>query len=195
MRSRRTLRSPHEKHESVLSRAPQRGAAIDARPQRRRARARSDGARSRAQSRFDVSLSAGQLFLLSVRIPGARGGGRAGGRSRRRQARAVLPRKERGTRNLGRLSLRARRRARDFRLRRGVSDRGAAVPAPRSRIRPAGALHAARLVRAVGPAGHAAAERRAQPRAHRRFRAGRSRRRARHHRRDAARRRMRTSRI
>ena len=100
--------------------------------------------------------------------------------------RAVLPRKERGARDLGRLPLRSRRRARDLRLRRGASDRVAARDAARARVRPSGAVHAARPVRPMGPAGHATAERRAQPRAHRRVRARRSRRRARHARRDAA---------
>ena len=45
---------------------------------------------------------------------------RAGRRRRRRRADPVLPREERGARDLGRLSLRPRRRARDVRLRRGA---------------------------------------------------------------------------
>ena len=67
------------------------------------------------------------------------------------------------------------------------SDRGARREDARPRVRPAGALHAARIVRGVGPARHRRAERGARTRAHRRVRARRGRRRARHARCDAPR--------
>ena len=56
------------------------------------------------------------------------------------QPRAVLPREERGARDLGRLSLRSRRRARDLRLRRGVSDSASSTRAARRWRRPSRAV-------------------------------------------------------
>ena len=79
----------------------------------------------RAQPRFAFPVPARQLFLLPDRVSRAGSGRCAGRRRRRRPADAVLPREERGARDLGRLSLRPRRRARDLRLRRGAPDRRA----------------------------------------------------------------------
>ena len=99
-----------------------------------------DRARSRAQSRLALSVPARQLFLLPVRISGARGG-----RSRSSPVRTATgtccsaASKQRGARDLGRLSLRPRRRARNLRLRRGAPDRRAATRSCRTwpRDRPA----------------------------------------------------------
>ena len=107
-------------------------------------------------------VPARQLFLLPVGLSGAGGGRRAGRWRRRRPPCAVLPRQERGARDLGRLPLRPRRGAGDLRLRRGAPDRGARREAARPRRRPARAVHAARLVRRLGPAGHRPPERGAQ---------------------------------
>ena len=169
----------HEKYPPVLSGAARRGPQIDARAFRRRSGARAHGAGGSAQPRFELSVPLRQLFPLPVRLSRARGRRRAGRRPGRRPARAVLPREERRAGNLGRLSLRPRRREGDLRVRRGASDHRARGKAAGAGIRPPRAVHAARPVRHVGQAGHAIAERGAQPRPGRRFRAGRHRRRAR----------------
>ena len=161
-------------------------AGVDARSQRRRPRARADGARSAAQPRFAVSVPAGQLFLLPDRISRAGSGDRAGRRSRRRPADPVLPRKERGARDLGRLPLRPRCRARDLRLRRGLSDRASSTRScPTSRRDRPALFTPLGLFEPWDRRVTQRAERRARSRAHRRVGARRSRRRARRARCDA----------
>ena len=171
-------RRRNEPQPPALSGSPHCRGAEDARAYRGRRCPRAHGRRNGAQPRLDVPVSARQLFLLHLGLSRARGGHRARRRRRGRPAPPVLPREGPGTGDLGWLSLRARRGARDLRLRRGAPDRGARPVAAGARGRPAGALHAARLVRGVGPEDLRRAERSAQARAHRRRRAGRDRRRA-----------------
>ena len=95
--------------------------------------------------------------------------------------------KNAGTRDLGWLSLRSGRGARDLRLRRGPSDRGARPLAAGPGLGPARAVHAARTVRNMGPQGHRRPERGSRAGAHGRRRAGGDRRRARRARCAAAR--------
>ncbi len=163
----------HQLYRDRRDRAP----AADALADRRWSRARADRGRSGAQPRFALSVSARQLFLLPVRISRTRRGRGAGRRTRRRPAPPVLPREERRARDLGRLSLRTRRRARDLRLRRGASDRRAGRDAAGPRGGPARAVHAAGALRGVGSQGHRHPQRSARPCAHRRERAGGDRRR------------------
>ena len=153
----------HEPQSPDLPRSPRGGRAEDARSKRGGGLApRAYRRRGGAQSRFDVPVSARQLFLLHVGLSRARGGHRARRRRGWRPARAVLPREGSGTGDLGRLPLRPRRGARDLRLRRGPPDRRARPAPAGARGRPARAVHAARLVRRLGPEDHRLAERSAQ---------------------------------
>ena len=114
-RLRRTRRAAARKDEDwsmnandlTRARSGARGARqrlAQAMPARRRDHAHRAGAR--AQPRHAVPVPLRQLFLLPDRLPGA-GGGAGAGRRRGAAADAVLPREERGARDLGRLSLRA----------------------------------------------------------------------------------------
>src|ERR1700681_1967165 len=90
----------------------------DAKAERRRYRLHSDRTGGDTQRRYPLSVPAGQSFLLAVRFSGARSGCcsycRCGGK--RLEADPFLPGQEPGARNLGRLSLRSRRRARNLRV-------------------------------------------------------------------------------
>ena len=150
----------------------------DARPDRRRARPRADRGRMAAQPRFPATRSG--TTATSITYPGFRNR-RPSWRSSpapTATGTSVLQGKERGARDLGRLSLRARRRARNLRLRRGASDLGARPDAAGSRGRPARAVHAAGTVPGMGPEDHRPAQRSPRPRAHGRQRARGDRRRA-----------------
>ncbi len=169
----------------ALQAAPRRVAEAHARQHPGRDRARAHRGGSRSQPRLALPVPARQLFLLPLRLPRAGRGAGPRRRGRRRPAHPVLSREEPGARDLGRLSLRSRRRARGVRLRRCVSAGRDGRGARRPRCRPAGAVHAAGAGRRLGPQGRGPAERGQEPGAHRRRGARAHRRRAPGARRDA----------
>jgi hypothetical protein len=156
-----------------------RAASLDARAQRRRPRAGADGARGPRNRDSLFPYRPDSYSITSPGFPEPEAVDRARRRARRRPPHPVLPRQERGARDLGRLSLRTRCRARDLRLRRGVSHCRARREDARPRVRPP-ALFTPLGCSSRGTGASRASERSARTRAHRRVGAGRSRRRARH---------------
>ena len=170
----------HEPQPPALSRSPRGAAAADARADRRRACPRADRGRSAAQPRFAVSRTG--TTATSITCPGFPSPRRSSRSSPAPDGdRHILFCREKnaGARDLGRLSLRTRRRARDLRLRRGASDRRARRGCCRI-SRPTGPRCTRRsgLFAAWDQQDHRSAERSARPRAHGRRRAGGDRRRA-----------------